>query len=134
MRERQLRVSAAAEQREHAVSPREAGNVGPRGFDGAGGLETEDRRFTGRRRIMALTLDGVRTVDARRTHANQDAPGPNVGASTSPNFRASGPPNPSRTIAFTSQIRGVRAPVVEPERSPYYTAAQTGSRPGFPTK
>src|SRR6185503_13728681 len=65
-------------------------------------------------------------------------PGPTVGASTLPGFKTSGPPNPSRTIAFTVPLSLPRAaacaPVVEPGRSTYYTAAQTGSLPGFSTK
>src|SRR5688572_6189219 len=75
MRERELGVPAAAEQREHAIARREVGDPGPRRFDGARGLETEDRRFTGRRRVMTLALNSVGAVDARRMHANQDAAG-----------------------------------------------------------
>src|SRR5689334_8819996 len=60
-------------------------------------------------------------------------PGLTAGASTSPGLKTPGPPNPARTIAFTCPLRGLRAPVVQLKRSPYYTAAQTGSLSGFLT-
>ena len=73
MGRRELGVTAAAEQREHALAAREFRDARAECLDGAGGLEPEQRRFAGRRRIMALPLHDVGPVHARRVHANQDA-------------------------------------------------------------
>ena len=74
--DRELRVAAAAEQGEHALAPREVRDAGAERLDGAGGLEPEQRRFAGRRGIVALPLHDVGPVHARRVHANQDAAWP----------------------------------------------------------
>ena len=75
---------------------------------------------------MTLTLNRVRAVDARRMHADQDAARADSRSFDVAGFQDLGPAEPIEDNCLHSHIPGVRAPVVEPERSPYYTAAQTG--------
>src|SRR6185503_150358 len=56
-----------------ALAALEACDIGAERFDRTGRLEPEDRRISGRRRIVSLALDSVRAVDARRVDADQNA-------------------------------------------------------------
>ena len=73
-RDRVFRVTAAADQRDHALAGFEPRSPGACRFDHAGHFQPEHLGIARRRRVVALALVHVRAVDRGRVHANQQLP------------------------------------------------------------
>jgi hypothetical protein len=68
-----LGVAAAGQQRHDAIAAREIGDAFADRLHGARCVETENRRFAGRRRIVTLALQDVGPIHGSGRHADEHA-------------------------------------------------------------
>ncbi len=155
MRRGELRVASAPEQREHPIADCEARR--PRVRRPRPCPRPRVPRSGTRPAAAGSCPDaGSRRACSRRWPRTRIRmrPGSTAGAAVSPSLSTSGPPNPSSRIAFmfalswgrvhcavvgigraaATRCRSVRAPIVVPGRSTYYTAAPNWGSLPFPSR